>query len=152
VAGRHVLVVDDDADNREALRALLEMWGYRVDVAEDGEQAITMMFDMRPDVVLLDIVMPGLDGYEVARRIRSASGGATPYLIALTGMGRAEDRRRVREAGFDTYVLKPAETDRLEALLAAAARMPPSTPATGLGRRPPRRASSAPRTRPKRAT
>jgi len=114
-----VLVVDDDADTREALSTLLALWGYRVEVAADGEQAITLTLDRRPDVVLVDIVMPGLDGYEVARRIRAAPGGQAPYLVALTGMGRAEDPRSARAAGFDTYMLKPADTNQLQELLAS---------------------------------
>jgi CheY-like chemotaxis protein len=115
-----VLIVEDDADAREALRSLLEIWGHEVVVAENGDQGIELTLTRRPEVVLLDIAMPGMDGYEVARRIRRAPGGDEPYLVALTGWGRVEDHRLARAAGFDTYVLKPADPEHLQALLAAA--------------------------------
>jgi CheY-like chemotaxis protein len=118
--GRRILIVEDDADGREALRALLELWGHEVEVAENGEQGVELTLNSRPEVVLLDIGMPGMDGYEVAKRIRAAPGGPEPFLIAYTGWARVEDHRRGREAGFDSYVLKPADPDHLPALLAAA--------------------------------
>jgi CheY-like chemotaxis protein len=117
---RRVLVVDDDAGSREALRALVRAWGHDVDVAEDGEHAIELTTSRRPAVVLLDIGMPDMDGYDVARRIRSAPGGHQPYLVALTGWGGSEDRRVARTAGFDAFVVKPADLDALQALIAAA--------------------------------
>jgi CheY-like chemotaxis protein len=118
--GRRVLIVDDDAEGREALRALLEVWGHQVEVAENGERGLELTLKARPDVVLLDLGMPDLDGYEVARRIRAAPGGDKPFIVALTGWGRVEDHRRARAAGFDTYILKPADVDHLQALLASA--------------------------------
>jgi CheY-like chemotaxis protein len=118
--GRRILIVDDDADGLEAMRMLLELWGHEVDVAQNGERGIELALSRRPEVVLLDIAMPGMDGYEVAERIRAAPGGHEPFLVALTGWGRVEDHRRARLAGFDTYVLKPAEPAHLQALLAAA--------------------------------
>jgi len=118
--GRRVLVVDDDADGREAMRALLELWGHEVEVAANGEQGVELTLNRRPEVVLLDIGMPGMDGYQVAERIRAAPGGRDPFLVALTGWATVEDHRRAREVGFDTYVLKPADPEHLQALLAAA--------------------------------
>jgi len=118
--GLRVLIVDDDADGREALRTLLEVWGHEVEIAENGERGVALTLERRPEVVLLDIGMPGLNGYEVARRIRKGPEGTKPFLVALTGWTRVEDHRNAREAGFDTYVLKPADPDHLKALLAAA--------------------------------
>jgi CheY-like chemotaxis protein len=123
VQGRRILVVDDDADAREALRSVLELWGHDVAVAENGERAIEATLTTHPEVVLLDIGMPGLDGYQVAQRIREAPEGDKPFLVALTGWTRVEDHRRARDSGFDTYLLKPADLDHLQALLTA-------TPAT----------------------
>jgi len=119
-APERILIVEDDPDSRTALRCLLEMLGHEVFEAASGEQGIEMAVTRRPDVVLLDIAMPGMDGYEVARRIRSARGGHEPYLIALTGWDRREDERHARAAGFDEFVVKPPDPDRLEAILAAA--------------------------------
>jgi CheY-like chemotaxis protein len=118
--GRRVLVIDDKAYSREALRALLEAWGHEVDVAENGAQGVEMTLSRRPEVVLLDIGMPDMNGYAVAARIRAAPGGHEPFLVALTGWGNVEDHRRAREVGFDTYVLKPADPEHLQALLAGA--------------------------------
>ena len=105
---RHVLIVDDDQDNREAMRELLRSWGYEAEVAVDGCEAITLALERRPDVVLLDIGLPDINGYEVARRIRSASGCSR--LIALTGSDEDEARGGVP---FDAYILKPADPDAL---------------------------------------
>jgi len=118
-SGKRILIVDDEPDSRDALRTLLEVWGHEVDVAESGEQAIQLTLSRRPDVVLLDISMPRMNGYEVARRIRQAPGGQEPYLVALTGWGRVEDGHLADAAGFDEYMLKPADPDRLQAVLAA---------------------------------
>jgi PAS domain S-box-containing protein len=115
---RRVLVVDDNADGREALRALLEVWGHEVEVAEDGEQGIELALARPPDVGLIDIGLPGIDGYELARKVRAARGGAGVYLVALTGYGRAEDRRLALEAGFDAHLVKPIDPGHLSRLLA----------------------------------
>lgn len=129
-----VLVVDDNMDAAQTLAELLELWGYTVEVAYDGPAALSAAAAFRPDVVLLDIGLPGLDGYEVARRMRlqpapaaagaeaSPSAGAAaprpkPRIIALTGYGQPEDQRRAREAGFDRHVTKPVDPDRLRELL-----------------------------------
>jgi two-component system, sensor histidine kinase len=106
--GLSVVVVEDEADIRDAMQALLESWGLEVQVAEDGGRGLEMILEERPDVALIDIAMPGIDGYTVARRVRSKLGASAPRLVALTGFGREEDRKRAREAGFDTHLIKPA--------------------------------------------
>jgi len=116
----HVLIVDDDSHVRDAVRALLEIAGHRVDEARDGPRAVEQALAHDPDVMLVNISLPGFDGYEVARRLRAARPHRAPFLVALTGYGRAEDRRRAREAGFDQYLLKPAEAEEIERVVAAA--------------------------------
>ena len=119
VGGRRVLIVDDDTDAREALCAVLERWGHDVAVAKNGEEGIELTLTTSPGVILLAIGMPGVDGYQVAERIRATPDGDKPFIIALTGWTRVEDHRKAREAGFDTYVLKPVDPDHLRALLDA---------------------------------
>jgi signal transduction histidine kinase len=106
--GLSVIVVEDEEDIRDAMQALLESWGLAVQVAEDGGSGLQMILDRRPDVALVDIAMPGIDGYTVARRVRNKLGASAPRLVALTGFGREEDRKRAHEAGFDTHLIKPA--------------------------------------------
>jgi len=115
VASRHILIVEDDETNREGLRTLLELWGHRVDEAATGESAVAMALSGHPDVVLLDIGLPDVSGYEVAKRIRGASGGPKPILIALTGYDELD---AARDARFDTHVLKPVDCDQLKRLMA----------------------------------
>ncbi len=117
---RHVLVVEDNADNRLALRTLLELWGYEVVEAEDGTRAIELALNRRPQIALVDIGLPGMSGYEVAEKVRSATGASKPFLVALTGYGRVDDRRRALESGFDAHLVKPVDPDELEQLLARA--------------------------------
>jgi CheY-like chemotaxis protein len=116
-----VLVIEDNADLRDMLRSILELDGHRVEVAEDGPGGVEMARSARPDVVLVDIGLPGFDGYEVGRRIRSDLGKSV-RLIALTGYGQAEDRRRSREAGFDAHLVKPLSAEDIRDALAAASR------------------------------
>jgi len=113
---RFILIVEDDGDSRIALRVLLEVWGYRVEEAACGEQAIAIALARQPDLILLDLGLPDLDGYQVAHRLRRVD-GYRPFLIALTGLGLAEDRGRARDAGFDAHLVKPVEPDALQALL-----------------------------------
>jgi len=115
---RRVLVADDNEDSAETLSLLLQSMGHEVRSAHDGLRAVEEAEDFRPDVALLDIGMPGLDGYEVARRIRARPWGAGVVLIALTGWGEDEDRRRSREAGFDRHLLKPVDINPLRDALA----------------------------------
>jgi len=114
---RRVLVVDDNRDAVESLAILLEMMGYEVRTAGDGLEAVAETQAFSPEVVLLDIGLPVLNGYEAAERIRTLEGGARVVLVALTGWGQEEDRRRSREAGFDHHLVKPVDPDALEALL-----------------------------------
>jgi CheY-like chemotaxis protein len=115
---RHVLVIEDNADAREMLRMALELDGHRVETAEDGTSGVEAALRSTPDVVLVDIGLPGLDGYAVARRLRAALGQRVT-LVALTGYGQTEDRRRTAEAGFDAHLVKPVDPDVLTRALAA---------------------------------
>jgi PAS domain S-box-containing protein len=114
-----VLVVEDHRDAADSLRILLEMSGYQVTVAYTGPDGVRAAEEHRPDVVVCDIGLPGMDGYRVARALRENPATATTRLIALTGYGQDEDRRRAREAGFDEHLTKPADPAALESLLAA---------------------------------
>jgi two-component system, sensor histidine kinase len=112
-----VLLIEDNADAREALRVLLELDGYDVEVAADGPQGIEVARAKTPAVALVDIGLPGIDGYEVARRLRALPGPRS-FLVALTGYSDPDDRRRAEEAGFDAHVVKPVDPDELTRLLA----------------------------------
>jgi len=114
---RHVLVIEDNADARDMLSVSLELEGHRVEAAGDGLRGVEMAIAHRPDVVLVDIGLPGLDGYGVAARLRTAL-GRNVVLIALTGYGQPDDRERTRHAGFDAHVVKPVDPDTLARLLA----------------------------------
>ena len=116
-AGLHVLIVEDNEDGRESLRELLELWGHKVSVAGSGPEGVEMAFAVRPEVALIDIGLPGLDGNEVARRIRSILDEDEMSLIAMTGYGQPEDRRRALQAGFDRYLVKPVDPAVLSQLL-----------------------------------
>jgi two-component system CheB/CheR fusion protein len=118
-AFRHrVLVVDDNVDAAVSLGMLLKLAGQEVRVAYDGPAALRHAVDFRPELVLLDIGMPGMDGYEVCRRIRREGSLEGIMLVALTGWGQDEDRRRSHEAGFDRHIVKPVEPSALQRLLA----------------------------------
>ncbi|WP_333878412.1 hybrid sensor histidine kinase/response regulator [Methylobacter sp.] len=116
-AGLRILVVDDDSDVRKSTALLLELNGYAVKMADSGESAISLIDAFHPDVVLLDIGMPGEDGYQVARRTRQLPNGADMLLIALSGYGRVEDLARSQEAGFDHHLVKPLNITTLCDLL-----------------------------------
>jgi len=116
---KRVLVVDDNADAAETLGMLLQLLGAEVKVAHDGPTALEHYAGYDPDLVLLDIGMPGMDGHEVARRMRADYAARATTIVALTGWGQAEDRRRAREAGFDHHLVKPADGNALRALLAS---------------------------------
>jgi signal transduction histidine kinase/ActR/RegA family two-component response regulator len=115
---RRIVVVDDDVDTAETLSMLLELLGDQVTIANEGLAALATVERVKPSVVLLDIGMPRMDGYEVARRLRQLPGGAQLSLIALTGWGQRDDRERSRAAGFDHHLVKPVALDTLEGLLA----------------------------------
>ncbi len=118
-APRRVLVVDDNVDAADMLAETLELEGYEVEQAHDGVMALARAASFGPDVVLLDIGLPELDGYEVARRLRQQPEGDALLLVALTGYGQESDRQRSREAGFDFHFVKPVDLERLLALLEA---------------------------------
>ena len=114
---RRVLVVDDNHDAADSLSMLLELMGHEVAKAYEGRAAVELAGSFRPQLALLDIGMPELDGYDVARRIRSQPGGSEAVLVALTGWGQREDRRRAVEEGFDHHIVKPVELTVLRQLL-----------------------------------
>ena len=117
--GRHrILVVDDNRDAAESLAMMLTMMGNETLTARDGLEALDVAAAFRPDVMFLDIGMPKLNGYEVARRIRQQAWGKDMVLIALTGWGQAEDKRRSLEAGLNFHLVKPVLPVALEELLA----------------------------------
>jgi CheY-like chemotaxis protein len=116
-----ILVADDNADALESLATLLELGGHEVFSAANGELALEAAERHKPDVALLDIGMPKLDGYEVARRIRAQPWGRRMTLVALTGWGQESDRRRSGEAGFDSHLVKPLDLDKLTELLSRVA-------------------------------
>jgi PAS domain S-box-containing protein len=125
-ARRRVLIVDDSEDSAESLAMLLQFGGHETHKAHSGVEAIEAAERIRPDAVLLDIGLPGLNGYEVCRRIRSEPWGKGLLLVALTGWGQEEDRQRSRDAGFDVHMVKPPDFDVLMKLLAS---MPSATDA-----------------------
>ena len=110
---RRVLVVDDNEDLAEGLADLVARLGHEVQVAFDGPTALQMVEQFHPDVVMLDIGLPILDGYEVARRMRKLPGGEAITLIALSGYGQAKDRQQSKEAGFDLHLVKPDDLEKI---------------------------------------
>jgi CheY-like chemotaxis protein/two-component sensor histidine kinase len=113
-----VLVIEDDGDSREGLRNLLQVWGHDVDVAEDGIRGIEKAVERRPRVALIDVGLPGMDGYAVASRLRELLGENEIFLIAVTGYTGQEDRERAADSGFDAHLSKPINYSRLSSLLA----------------------------------
>ncbi len=116
--GRRVVIVEDSEDARVSLQRVLEREGHTVHTAADGRSGLDVIASVRPDVALIDIGLPGLDGYALAEQLRSS--GSRAYLIALTGYGRPEDRSRAHSSGFDAHLTKPPVMERLLALVAAA--------------------------------
>lgn len=114
---RTVLIVEDNADSREVLRLLLKLSGFEVSVAADGSQALEAIQNEQPDVAIVDIGLPGIDGFEVARRLRRDRQNDQVRLIALTGYGRPEDREAILEAGFNAHVVKPPRHEELLRLI-----------------------------------
>ena len=115
-----VLVVDDNVDAARTMAMLLELEGYQVECAFDGQQALDCVRDRPPDALLLDIGLPRLDGLEVARRLRAQSGEAARkrLLVAVSGYGRDQDRAQALQAGFDLHFTKPADPEQLLQVLA----------------------------------
>jgi two-component system CheB/CheR fusion protein len=114
-----VLVVDDNEDAADTMAMLLRMWGHEVVTAGDGVHALAEASRHRPDVVLLDIGLPRMNGYEVAERLRAGADTKDTMLVAMTGYGQAEDRERARAAGFSMHLVKPVQPEALQALLSS---------------------------------
>jgi CheY-like chemotaxis protein len=114
-----VLAVDDNRDAADSLGLMLSLWGHRPLVAYEGTTALNLALHERPDVALLDLGMPVMDGWQLARRLRAEPCLAGVLLIAVTGHGRDADRHKSRQAGIDRYLLKPVEPELLRGLLAA---------------------------------
>ncbi len=119
VRSRRILVVDDNADSANSLAMLLELEGHEVESVYSSQKALERVESLKPDVVLLDIGLPDMSGYEVARRMRALPGLARARLIALTGYGQTEDKQRTRDAGFDDHLTKPVDFALLQKALAA---------------------------------
>lgn len=117
---RRVLVVDDDHDNADGLALLVRLAGHQTEVAHDGPTAIEKAVTFRPEAVILDIGLPGMDGLETCRQLRAMAGSPRPCIIAVTGWGQSADYDRTRAAGFDHHLVKPVEPQRLLALLSTA--------------------------------
>ncbi|HEX3151551.1 MAG TPA: PAS domain-containing protein [Gemmataceae bacterium] len=120
VSGRRVLVVDDNRDSAESLGMLLKMMGNEVFMAHDGQEAVETAARVEPDAIVLDIGLPKLNGYEACRRIRQQAGGAEMTIIAVTGWGQDDDRRKSREAGFNGHLVKPVDPSALLKFLSPA--------------------------------
>ena len=120
-----ILVVDDNVDSAETLGLWLQMMGHAVRVVHDGPSAVEAAAGFVPDVVLLDIGLPGMSGYEVARHIRELPALQNAVLVAQTGWGQQEDRRRSEAAGFQHHLVKPLDPDALQDLLVALAAAKP---------------------------
>ncbi len=115
---RRVLIVDDNRDAAASLGMMLSLLGHEVRTAHDGLEAIELAEAFRPEVILLDIGLPRLNGYDTCQRLREQSWGRGIFIVALTGWGQDDDRRRSQEAGFDYHLLKPVDFAVLERLLA----------------------------------
>jgi signal transduction histidine kinase len=113
IPSRRILIIEDNQDGREMLRALLTIAGHEVHASADGPSGVAAAAQVAPDLVLIDIALPGMEGYEVARRIRASNGGKSMRLVAISGFGQAEDRRRSLEAGFDAHLTKPFSIETL---------------------------------------
>ena len=120
-----VLVVEDSIDSAETLGELIKRWGHEVRLAHDGASALRVAREFRPEVILLDIGLPDMDGYAVAHRLRGEDLGGN-ILVALTGYGEAQDRARAQQAGFDRHLTKPVEPGHLRELFRGA-----GSPASG---------------------
>jgi PAS domain S-box-containing protein len=119
-AGLDILLIEDNDDTRDLVATLLETRGHRVQCAADGVEGMNMALEMKPDVALIDIGLPEMNGYDVARHVRAADCGGVTYLVAVTGYGSPEDQARATEAGFDAHVVKPIDSQLLFDLLAHA--------------------------------
>jgi CheY-like chemotaxis protein len=119
-----ILVVEDNLDSAEAMQLLLRGAGHHVTVVNDGAEAVAIARQVRPEVVLLDIGLPGMDGYALARELRGFDETRHARIIAVSGYGQPKDRERSREAGFDLHLVKPVDPERLAAAIQGAGRVP----------------------------
>jgi DNA-binding response OmpR family regulator len=119
MAQQGILVVDDDRDSAETLAVLLRVEGYRAETAYDGIEALRVAESCQPQLVLLDISMPEIDGFDVAAKLRERTWARNLRVVAITGWNRVDDRERARMAGFDEYLVKPLDLERLKAVLRA---------------------------------
>ena len=115
---RRILIVDDNKDSAESLALLARLWGHEVAIAADGPTALALVRTFQPEIALVDIGLPGMNGYEIAARLRADGWHSDVLLVAITGYGRAEDRNAARAAGFDVHMTKPVAIDALQHLLA----------------------------------
>jgi two-component system CheB/CheR fusion protein len=118
IAQMRILIVEDNANAREMLQAVLELDGHEVAVAESGTRGLEMIEFQRPEVALVDIGLPGLDGYQVARAVRRNPENDSVFLVALTGYGQPDDRRQALDAGFDAHLVKPVDMEKLDDVFA----------------------------------
>jgi signal transduction histidine kinase len=116
-ATRRVLIVEDNVDALATLKDLCQLWGHSVETASEGHEGVRRLLEWRPDIALVDVGLPGIDGFEVARRVRAMEEGRGLKMVALTGYGAAEHRERALAAGFDLHLTKPADPEALFALL-----------------------------------
>lgn len=123
---QRILLVDDDPDSCEPLSLLLQSKGHETRVATDGAQAISVADEFKPNCVLLDLGLPRMDGYEVARRLRDRPYGSQVVLVALTGWAGRDIRSRAAEAGFDYHIVKPVNWDEVEKIVRRVVRPAPS--------------------------
>jgi PAS domain S-box-containing protein len=140
VTSRRILIIEDQDDGREALRTMLGVLGHETFESCGGQEAVNLALTLKPDVALIDIGLPGLDGYELARRIRFQRGGRRILLVALTGYGQFEDRSRAYEAGFDVHLVKPLDLEQFSKILSTSE--PGMTMANSVSRTVPRLAGS----------
>ena len=122
IASRRILVVDDNVDAAESLALLLRAYGHEVvDVVHDGPSAVEAILTKKPSVVLLDIGLPGMNGYEVAQRVQAQEVEQKPHLIAVTGYGQESDKTKAQEVGFAHHLVKPVDPNRLHTILSGLA-------------------------------
>jgi CheY-like chemotaxis protein len=119
VASLRIVIVDDNRDAADSLAMLLTMDGHQVSVTHDGVSALSVIEAVRPQVAVLDIGMPDMNGYQLAQRIRSSLPSEPMVLVALTGWGQAQDLARAKAAGFDHHLVKPAEPEAIRSLIAS---------------------------------
>lgn len=118
VPGLRILIAEDGADCAESMAMLLRLYGHEVQIASSGPTAVETVLAYQPDVLLLDIGLPGMNGYQVAKRLKEHNGKKRPFIIAVTGFGMETDRRQSAESGIDLHLLKPVDPEQLQRLLA----------------------------------